>query len=89
MDSATISGFSAEPVAVGLELAAHVRRRAPASSLGAVDEVEQHAAALDMAEEPVAEAGALMRALDQAGDVGEHELALVDARRRRGRDAAS
>jgi hypothetical protein len=37
--------------------------------------VQQHAAALDMAEEAVAEAGALMGALDQAGDVGEHELA--------------
>ena len=37
-----------------------------------------HAAALDMAEETVAEAGALVRAFDQAGDVGEHELAAVD-----------
>ena len=47
---------------------------------GAVDEVQQHAAALDMAEEAVAEPGALMRAFDQAGNVGEHEFAPVDAR---------
>ncbi len=40
--------------------------------------MEQHAAALDMAEEAVAEAGAFMRALDQAGNVGQHEFALVD-----------
>ena len=42
---------------------------------GAVDQMEQHAAALDMAEEAVAEAGAFVRALDQAGNVGEHEFA--------------
>src|SRR5690606_3505554 len=36
------------------------------------------AGALDMAEEAVAEARAFMRALDQAGDVGEHEFAAVD-----------
>jgi hypothetical protein len=36
--------------------------------------VQQHRAALDMAEEAVAEARAFMRALDQAGDVGEDEF---------------
>ena len=46
---------------------------------GAVDQMQQHAAALDVTEEAVAEAGALVRAFDQAGDVGEHELAFVDA----------
>ena len=56
---------------------------------GAVDQVQQHAAALDMAEEAVAEAGAFMRALDQAGNVGEHEFAAVRIRRRRAADAAS
>ena len=40
--------------------------------------MQQHAAALDMAEEAVAEADAFMRALDQAGNVGEHEFAVVD-----------
>ena len=39
--------------------------------------MQQHAAALDMAEEAVAEAGALMRALDQAGNIGQHEFAAV------------
>jgi hypothetical protein len=47
---------------------------------GALDEVEQHPAALDMAEEAVAEAMALVGALDQAGDVGQHKSR---ARRRR------
>ena len=37
--------------------------------------MEQHGAALDMAEEAVPEAGALVGALDQAGNVGEHEFA--------------
>ena len=41
-----------------------------------------------MAEEAVAEAGALVRALDQAGNVGEHELGLVDADDAELRDAA-
>ena len=41
--------------------------------------MEQHAAALDMAEEAVADPGALGRALDQAGNVGDHELALLVA----------
>ena len=41
--------------------------------------MQQHAAALGVAEEAVAEADAFMRALDQAGQVGEHEFALIDA----------
>ena len=41
--------------------------------------MQQHARALDMAEEAVADADALVRALDQAGNVGQHELARVDA----------
>ena len=49
----------------------------------AVDQMQQHRAALDMAEEAVAQAGALMRALDQAGNVGEHEF----VRRRQPHDA--
>ena len=40
--------------------------------------MQQHAAALDMAEKAVAQPGAFVRALDQAGDVGEHEFASVD-----------
>ena len=41
--------------------------------------MQQHAAALGVAEEAVAEADAFMRAFDQAGQVGQHEFALVDA----------
>ena len=40
-------------------------------------QVEEDAAALDMAEEAVANAGALGRALDQPGNVGEDELAAA------------
>ena len=39
----------------------------------------QRAAALDMAEEAVADTGAFMRAFDQARDVGEHEFAALVA----------
>src|SRR5262249_43431995 len=46
---------------------------------GGIDQVDQRAAALDMAEEPVADARTLVRALDQAGDVGEHELLTLVA----------
>ena len=42
-----------------------------------VDEMQKHAAALDMAEEMIAEAEALMGALDQPGNIGEHEFAAV------------
>ena len=45
---------------------------------GRVDQMNQRPAALDMAEKAVAEAEAFVGALDQAGNVGEHEVALVD-----------
>ena len=69
-------GLLGEAVAVGLELLADGAVGPAGMFARAVDEVEQHAAALDVAEEAVAEAGALVRALDQARDVGEHEFAL-------------
>ena len=50
----------------------------PARQLGReVEHVHEQPRALDVGEEVVAEPGALAGALDQAGDVGEHELALV------------
>ena len=58
------------------------------SSPARVDQMQQHGAALDVAEEAVAEARAFVRALDQAGNVGEHELAALVRGRRRGWDAA-
>src|SRR3546814_8798002 len=42
-------------------------------------QMQDRGAALDMAEEAVAEAGTLVRAFDQAGNVGQHHLLLVDA----------
>ena len=78
-----------EPPAIGFELAANDAIGLGRIFLRAVDEMQQHAAALDMAEEAVAEADALMRAFDQARNVGEDEFAAVDARPRRDWDAAS
>ena len=46
-------------------------------ALGDVDHVHEQARSLEMREELVAEPGTLARALDQPGDVGDHELALV------------
>ena len=42
-----------------------------------VEHVHEQPRALDVGEEVVPEAGALVGALDQAGDVGDHELAVV------------
>ena len=42
-----------------------------------VDQVDQHPAALDMAEEPVTDPGPVGRAFDQARDVGEDEFAVL------------
>ena len=68
-----------EAMAIGLELVAHGLVVLAGVLAGAVDEMQQHTAALDMAEEAVAEPDAFMRVLDQPGQIGEHELALVDA----------
>jgi hypothetical protein len=51
--------------------------------------MQQHPRALDMAQEPVANADALMRALDEARDIGNDEFAAIDGgnaevRRQRG-----
>ena len=40
--------------------------------------MQHHPAALDMAEEAVAQSDALMRAFDQAGQIGHHEFAAID-----------
>jgi hypothetical protein len=68
-----------QPAAIGVELSDdrlvigdHILRRA-------VDQVQQHRAALHMAEEHVAEPPALMGALDQAGNVGHDEFRAIDA----------
>ena len=72
-------GQAARPVPVRRELPADGRVgrlgdrcRAPIST-----QVDEHAAALDVSEELVAEPGAVGGALDQPRDVGEDQLALV------------
>ena len=55
---------------------------------GAVDEMEQDAAALDMAEKTVAEPGAFMGAGDEARNVRQDELAAIDRDHAELRDAA-
>ena len=67
-----------EPGAVAVELAADDRQASTGSSLGR-RQVEQQPGALDVAEEAVADAGAFGRALDQAGNVGDDELAALVA----------
>ena len=62
---------------IGFELGAHRLVGLAGVLAGRVDQMQQHAAALDMAEEAVAEAGAFMRALDQAGNIRQHEFAAV------------
>ncbi len=70
-------------MAIGLELAADGAIGADDVLLGPVDEVQDDGAALDMAEEAMADPGALARALDEAGQVGDDELDVVEPRRRR------
>ena len=53
-----------------------VLRRVGAVQRREVEHVDQQPRALDVGEEVVAEAGAGARALDQPGDVGDHELAV-------------
>src|SRR5215472_11986604 len=66
-----------ELAAIGLELAAHGLVGLAGMLAGRIDQMQQHAAALDVTEEAVAKARAFMRALDQPGNVGQHELAAV------------
>src|SRR5215204_3457195 len=69
-----------EPMAIRCKFAAYRLVGVASVLAGAVDQVQQHPAALGVAEEAVADTGAFVRALDQAGNVGEHELAFIDAR---------
>src|SRR5262245_2489096 len=71
-------GFLCEAAAIGLELRPHGLVGLAGMLAGAVDEMQEDAAALDMTEEAVAEARAFVRAFDQTRNIGEHELALVD-----------
>ncbi len=72
-------GLLLEALAIGRELATDGAVVGAGVGPGRIDEMDERAAALDMAEEAVAEAVAFMRALDEAGNVGEDEIAPVDA----------
>ena len=71
-----------EAVAVGAELAVDGVELLGRVARGGVDHVHEHAGALEVREELVPEADALGGALDQAGHVGDDELARRPARRR-------
>ena len=71
--------LAATPCRYKLELAAHRAVIGGDFGGGAVDEVQQRRAALDVAEEAVAEAGALVRPLDQPRNIGDdHVVAVQD-----------
>ena len=72
-------GLFGQPVAIGFELGAHGLVGLARIFLLRRNQMQQHARALDMAEEAVADADAFMRAFDQAGNVGDDEFARVDA----------
>src|SRR5262249_59820354 len=71
-------GLFTEPLAIGLKFRADGLVDFSRVLGGAVDKMQEHAAALDMPEEAVAQPCALMSALDEAGDIGEHEFAAID-----------
>src|SRR3954447_18262637 len=64
---------------VSLQLVAHGLVILTGMLARAIDEMQQHATALDVTEEAVAEADTLVRILNESRQVGEDELALVDA----------
>src|SRR5262249_22537728 len=66
-------GFFPKPFAIGLKFRADGLVDFSRVLGGAVDKMQEHAAALDMPEESVAQPGPLMRALDEAGYICEDE----------------
>jgi hypothetical protein len=68
-----------EPRAIGFEFFGDDGVRLPDILVVGIHQVEQHASALDMAKEAVADTGAFGRAFDQAGNVRQHELAALVA----------
>src|SRR5690606_29363454 len=71
-------GLLLKPRAIGFEFTADDAIGLAHILLRAIDEMDEDAAALDMAQKAVAETLALMRALDKAGNIGEHEAASVE-----------
>ena len=70
-------GLAGKAGAIAFQLAANDAPRFDRIVAGGIDEVQQHFGPLDMAEESVADARAFGGALDQAGYVGEDELAAL------------
>ncbi len=70
-------GLLFQPRAVIFQLAIDDAHRLDRIVAVRVDQMDQHLAALDMAEEAVADACAFRRALDQPGNIGEHEFAVA------------
>ncbi len=74
-------GPKLQPGAVGAQLLPHRLVRRDGVLARDVDQMDQHAAALHVSEELVSQPRALRGALDQAGDVGEDQLAVVELER--------
>jgi hypothetical protein len=66
-------------VPVRLQFRAHSLVGRASIFAGAIDEMQEHAAAFGVAEKVVAQSCSLMRAFDQSRQIGEHEFTLVDA----------
>ena len=69
--------FFRETAAIGFELAAHGFIGLARMFGSGIDKMEQHAAALDVAQKPVAKTMAVMCSLDQARNVGDNEFPAV------------
>src|SRR6516225_7227901 len=65
-------------VTVEVELLADRAINAGNIFAGPVDQMEDHRAALDMTEETGADPGTLARTLDQSGEIGQHELLVME-----------
>ena len=85
---ATISALLFEAIAVGPKFAADRAVGTEHVFAVPVDEVKQHTAAFDMAEETIAEAGAFVGTGDQPWNVGNDETRRPRRRQRRAVDAA-
>src|SRR5262249_47967840 len=68
-----------QTVAIGDKFVANRLVRLACVLAGAVDEMQEHAAAFKVTEEAVAKSGALVSPLDQARDIRQYELPTVDS----------
>src|SRR5579871_5127775 len=69
--------FTLQAVAIGCEFVAYCLVGLPGMLASAINEMQENATALHMAQEAVPEPGPLMGTLDQTRDVREHESAVV------------